>query len=262
MMTHSQGARTTTPRPTSRTLGHIGSCSCGGRCSSSSAERSPAASATVPGFDFGKVRIFPERTPVPATLFPVGDGTETLSPRLTTTVDGGAAAPSCSSGISSGAFSSIPNGQTLPASLSGSLLNRTFDMVATFVPTQAGCSSNCGEYRQYVRGQFTRNGAAVAHPLCGSNLDPTAYQEDCANIGGTTYKYGYHANRFATSYFDNPDQADGLTFHGHDGPGISGSSGDKLSMQLDFRGQLVDACNANQVLQTAEWSVAGSATVP
>ena len=74
------------------------------------------------------------------------------------------------------------------------------------------CNSPCGEYRQYVRGSFTRNGSSVAHALCSHNLDPNTFYEDCANIGGTEYKYGYHSIPFGTSRFINSDQATGIRF--------------------------------------------------
>jgi hypothetical protein len=263
-MAYAARARAAMPKLAANTLERDGSCGCGGRCTSSSKSRSLTASAPKSGFDFGSIRIFPDRPPATGTLVPVGEGTETLSSQSATTADSdaGAAAPNCSSGVSGGSFSSIPNGVTLPATLTGNKLGATFSMVATFVPTQAGCASNCGEYRQYVRGQFVRNGTPVAHALCSNMLDPATYYEDCANIGGTIYKYGYHTIPFGTSYFDNPDQPNGLTFHGYDAPGLPGSSGDNLSLQLDFRGQLVDACNGDSVFRTAEWSVAGAATVP
>lgn len=262
--TYARPSRTATLRPAPKALERKSSCGCGGRCAACSSTQSLSAPASGAAFDFGSIRIFPERARATHTLFETDQGTETASPAPTTTVDGGPAAPvaACSSDISGGSFSSIPSGQTLVAALSGNKLGRAFSMVATFVPAQAGCASECGEYRQYVRGQFTRNGTAVAHALCANNLDPTTYHEDCANIGGTIYKYGYHTNRFGTSYFDNPDQATGLTFHGYDEPGLTGASGDRLAMALDFRGELVNTCNGNAVLQTAEWSVGGTATVP
>lgn len=201
------------------------------------------------------------------TLFTVGEGTETAASAsqlldgtsaTTTTADG----PSCSEGGVTGSFTSIPNNVTLATSLSGSKLGTPFVMEAEFSSVSTTGNPAGGEYRQYVRGEFTRNGSTVTHPLCGNNLSPTVFHEDCANVGGTIYKYGYRSIRFGNSYFDNPDQATGSTFHGRDYPGITGSSGDRLTINLDFRGELVDICRNDRVLQTADWSVAGSATVP
>jgi hypothetical protein len=226
--------------------------------------------------DFSQVRTYSTRgrsakASITRSLFPTDEGTETFVLRSLETksadggppgAGGGAPAPIVSScPLTGGAFSNIPNGQTLVAGLSGSKLTKSFNMIGDFT-AGPGCSCSCGEYRQNVRGTFTKNGAAVTHALCGSNLDPSTYQEDCARIGGTDYKYGYRSNPFGTSNFVNPDQATGCQFKGYDSPGIIGSSGDKLAMSLDFRGQLVDTCSGNKVLATADWSVGGAATVP
>ena len=194
-----------------------------------------------------------------ATLEPTAEGTETLLRRglpNVMTQDGGTAT-GCSV---TGSFSSIPSG-SVSATLTGSKLGATFSMIGEFTPS-IPCNCSCGEYRQYVRGRFKRNGSDVTHALCGSNLDPTTYQEDCGRIGGTDYKYGYRSIPFATSKFTTPDQATGCKFEGYDAPGITGSSGDTLEVNLDFRGDLVDTCNGNKVLATSSWSVTGSATVP
>ena len=204
----------------------------------------------------------------PATRSIMSDGdTETLTvhdggdcsssgkaAQATTTIDGG-------SGCSAlGTFSSIPKNTTLVASLTGSKLHRAFSMIGAFAPS-IPCTCSCGEYRQFVRGTFTKNGSSVTHPLCGTNLDPTTFQEDCGIVGGTSYHYGYRSQPFATSKF-TPDQAGGCTFEGIDDPGILGASGDILAMNLDFKGQLIDTCNGNNILDSAEWSVGGTAAVP
>jgi hypothetical protein len=59
-----------------------------------------------------------------------------------------------------------------------------------------------------------------------------------------------------------PDQAGGCDFEGEDEPGISASSGTAVSLQLDFRGDLIDTAAANRVVTSAEWSVGGSAVIP
>jgi len=159
-----------------------------------------------------------------------------------------------------GSFSSIPSG-TLTATLSGNKLGASFNMIGTFTaPVPCVCSA--GEYRQYVRGTFTKNGANVIHALCGTNLHPTNYQEDCGVVGGKNYKYGYRSIPFATSNFTDPDQATGCKFEGFDHPGIRGSSGETLSVNLDFLGALIDTSSSNAVLAASAWSVVGSATVP
>lgn len=171
----------------------------------------------------------------------------------------GGAPPACSSVRGK---ANLPSG-TLPATLTGNKLGASWSMSADFTgnPADPAICGPCGEYRQYVRGTFTKNGATVQHKLCGGNLDPDTFQEDCAQIGGTQYKYGYHSIAFPTSKFSRPDQATGQRWDGYDAPGISGSSGDKLGVSLDFQGSLVDTCNGVS-LGGSQWSVAGTATVP
>src|SRR4051812_38406077 len=81
---------------------------------------------------------------------------------------GGAGGAARACGVT-GSFSSIPDGVTLRATLAGRKLGASFDMVGVFTPTDPACSAACGEYRQYVRGEFKRNGTAVVHRLCGTN---------------------------------------------------------------------------------------------
>jgi hypothetical protein len=191
-----------------------------------------------------------------------GGDTETIGRRddRSNSIDDGSQSTQTLGCSVSGAFSSIPSG-AVAATLSGSRLSAAFSMLGSFTPS-IPCTCGCGEYRQFVRGTFTKNGAAVTHALCGTNLDPTAFQEDCGIVGGTTYRYGYRSQSFATSKFTNPDQATGCTFEGQDAPGISGASGDVLSMNLDFQGKLIDTCNGNSVLASSAWTVSGTATVP
>jgi hypothetical protein len=191
------------------------------------------------------------------SLLETDEGTETASMNSTNTQS---TAPMSTGGCSvTGSFSSIPSG-TLAATLSGTKLGASFSMIGDFTPS-IPCTCACGEYRQQVRGSFTRNGSPVTHALCGTNLSATTFQEDCGIFGGTTYKYGYRSISFANSRF-TPDQAGGCKFEGFDFPGISGSSGDTLSINLDFTGKLIDTCNGNTQLASSSWSVSGTATVP
>jgi hypothetical protein len=196
------------------------------------------------------------------SLFPTSERTETLDTSTTEPAPSGGvnAGDTCSSTGVTGSFTSIPSG-TLSAALSGSDLGAQFSMIGAFSPNQIPCSCKCGEYRQFVRGTFTRNGSPITHPLCGTNLDPTSFQEDCALIGGTNYKYGYRSQRFGSSVFTSPDQITGCVFNGSDFPRIGGSSGDNLAINLDFMGNLVDTCR-NTILASSSWSVVGAATVP
>jgi len=175
---------------------------------------------------------------------------------------GAAPAPSPGSCSAVTATATLPSGN-LPATVSGSKLGASWTMAADFTgtPNDPAVCGPCGEYRQYVRGKFAKNGNPVTHRLAGVDLDPSTFHEDGAIIGGTTYKYGYHSIRFANSRFSQPDQATGQRWDGFDHPGITGSSGDTLSVDLDFRGETVDTCNG-ATLGTSSWSVKGTTRLP
>jgi hypothetical protein len=217
------------------------------------------------GHAFGRIHVVPAGRPVArtvpsSTLFLTDEGTETITAGPVMAESGAAPTAGVTCGVTA-SWVDIPNSVSLPATLSGTELGVPFDMIAEFSPTQIPCSCACGEYRQYVRGEFKRNGTTVTHRLCGTTLAPTNFQEDCARIGGTDYKYGYRSIPFPTSKFENPDQATGCRFVGHDYPRIRGASGDTLEINLDFYAELVDTCRG-ATLAGAEWSVGGSATVP
>jgi hypothetical protein len=284
-----------TPTPARTTLSQR-KCACGGtpgpdgECAACKAKRlareraaSPAPSLGLsseanqdktgaavgrPKHDFGKMSIRP-----PSTVVVDGDNngeqTQTLdaAPISRTQdigTDGGAspaAAPASTKYCRPTArFTSIPSG-TLTPTFSGSLLTVPFDMNAEFT-LPIPCSGVCGEYRQFVRGSFSVNGTNLTHALCSNNLSPTTWYEDCATIGGTNYKYGYHTIPFPNSRFSNPDQATGTTFKGHDSPGLSGTTGDRLAIHLEFKGILVDACDSDAPLVTKTWKVDGTGVVP
>ncbi len=184
----------------------------------------------------------------------------TLGPEITETQAIASPSHSC---VPTGSFTSIPSG-TIPAVFGSGKFGASFDMKASFsAPIPCNCS--CGEYRQFVRGYFNYNGSDLTHNLCSNTLSRTTWHEDCATIGGTDLKYGYHSIPFATSKFKNPDQATGCDFEGFDFPGFSVaslSSGDTLDLHLEFEGKLVDACDGDKQLQSSSWTVEGTGTVP
>jgi hypothetical protein len=162
-----------------------------------------------------------------------------------------------------GSFEDIPNNQTLRAEFdSNGKLGAPFYMIARFTPNQSSCDCSCGEYRQYVRGVYKKNGSVVPpRPPCG--VHATNLQEDCSAAFRRISFYGYRAQPYQTSRFTMWTQAAGCRFEGYDHPGISGgASGDVLEVNLDFQGVLVDTCNSDAILAEAEWSVAGTATNP
>ena len=160
--------------------------------------------------------------------------------------------------ITGATFTSIPSG-TVAATLSGGRLQAPFVMRATF-SNAIPCTCANGEYRQYIRGSFTAGGSPVTHMLGpGRPLSATTFQED-GDVGAGT-AYGYHSSPGTKSRF-KPDQATGCQFEGEDEPGISAASGNAVSVNLDFRGDLIDTADANRVVTTASWTVSGSATMP
>jgi hypothetical protein len=152
---------------------------------------------------------------------------------------------------------------TLPATLIGNELGASWNMSADFTgdPNDPAICGPCGEYRQYVKGTFTKNGSTVHHDLCGTPLDPATYEEDCNTVGSRQMKYGYHSIPFPSTRFSRPDQATGFHWDGFDYPHIIGESGDELGISLQFQGALVDTCNGVS-LGGSEWAVDGTATVP
>lgn len=210
------------------------------------------------GHDFGAVRVHANMPGGGRTAEPA-NGTSTISTGEERETETQTSSP-CRNVSGTHA---LPSG-TLAATLSGGKLGASWTMAADFTsdpPNPAVCGP-CGEYRQFVRGTFMKNGSVVVHPLCGTNLDPNNFQEDCGVFGGTQYKYGYHSIPFANSKFSKPDQPTGQRWEGSDSPGIRGASGDKLSIDLEFTGNLVDTCNGQSLAVGSSWKVQGTATLP
>jgi hypothetical protein len=60
----------------------------------------------------------------------------------------------------------------------------------------------------------------------------------------------------------NEDQLYGCKFVGTDEPYIQGKPGQWISMNLEFTGRLIDTCNDNRVLDSSQWTVAGTRKLP
>jgi hypothetical protein len=83
----------------------------------------------------------------------------------------------------------LPSGRLRARKLMDNL-GQPFDMHIEFQNTNDGCDCNCGEYRQYVRGYFKRNGKKELHSLGdGKSLSSTTFQEDV--ILGIDHPYGH-----------------------------------------------------------------------
>jgi Domain of unknown function (DUF4157) len=196
--------------------------------------------------------------------------------------DAGAKQPICD--FTGSAFISIPSAPIL-AKLNGNKLEATFAMEGSFRTTQTAykdafaCTCSCGEYQQLVRGKFTKNGKDIFPTLCNAQqLDEKKFQEDCKSFSAGNVRYGDRSRLLQSvpgfiNKYSNPDlffpdtggpgdKSLGCDYKGKDAPGLKGASGDKLGVQLEFIGRLIDTCNNNQILDSSTWSVFGNATMP
>jgi hypothetical protein len=154
-----------------------------------------------------------------------------------------------------------------------------FRMEIDFASSPPGCICKCGEYRQYVRGTFTKNGVTLHHllpnPLGGAPLpllprpDPGATDDNFREDGvahpssaATNPHYGHRDEGTSDTTDQYPsDRANGCQFRGNDFPGLRGTAGDTYTVDVDFRGTAIDTCNGNNVVQQNEWTVTCSGTL-
>jgi hypothetical protein len=134
--------------------------------------------------------------------------------------------------------------------------------------TGGDCRCECGEYRHFVRGTFTLNGRPVTHllpnpaggarpmlprPAPGAAVDN--FQEDGAIVAGVNMFPGHRTLPQAgpnDPYL--PDRATGCRYRGKDYPSMTGRVGvDTFTMDLDFRGTVIDVCNSDAVTNSNEW---------
>lgn len=170
---------------------------------------------------------------------------------------------------SSGCVSNVTGGSRFI----GETFNNNIDYKTVDYPVTAAV----GEYRQYVRGTFTWSGTAITHLLMNPSggaapaMSATTFQEDGVHQSGSTplagipglvfWRYGHRmdpqANNIASDQFTGPDRPTGRSYRGWDGPGWTGAAGSGVScaLNLDFRGDAVDAAHADLVLQTVSWTV-------
>ncbi|HEY6326660.1 MAG TPA: IPT/TIG domain-containing protein [Candidatus Cybelea sp.] len=157
-------------------------------------------------------------------------------------------------------------------------MGEKFNMEMDFDSTGPGCVCSCCEYRQFVRGTFTANGTTIVlllpNPAGGAPLKllprPAAgapsdnFLEDglVSPGAGVNVHYG-HRSEGSTDPTDTylPDRPTGCQYRGNDFPGITSSAGTNVTVDLDFRGQAVDTCNATACVQQNEWTVTCSGTL-
>jgi hypothetical protein len=168
----------------------------------------------------------------------------------------GGPAESCS--ITAAKFDVIPSGTLVPA-LSRGRLETVFPIAATFsAPDSCTCAN--GEYRQYIRGEMTQDGQPNDVWVApGTLLEKTRWREDGNDQG---FRYGHRQDPSLPWNEYVPDHLTGCKFVGRDEPGLIATSGRLLSIDLEFRGDLIDTGRTNWVLASTKWRVSGSALVP
>ncbi len=133
----------------------------------------------------------------------------------------------------------------------------SFEMNADFSSGEP-CRCGCCEYRQYVRGRFLFNGRVHRHPLPGGPLSATTFQEDGIPNFYSPGRHAFYGHRadpgFPTDVYRAPDRATGCEYRGFDQPGISGPRA-RYEVDLEFRGEIIDACCCNKVLRSTTWRV-------
>ncbi|MEZ0448657.1 hemopexin repeat-containing protein [Cellulomonas sp. ICMP 17802] len=156
----------------------------------------------------------------------------------------------------------------------GTYFREYFEMAVEFESTPYPTTCAVGEYRQYVRGQFTVGGEVKEHlladplggpprpmrptPPAGSTSDN--FLEDGKEEDGKQYYYGHRRGiQFGNSEY-TPDPQTGCSFRGRDRPGWPGPTGKVVVVQLDFHGDAVDSATVDSagdplVLRRSDWSV-------
>lgn len=177
--------------------------------------------------------------------------------------------------VAPGGFN-VPANRTGPQATAipgGTMFTEDFDMFIDFDPN-AGYPTTCavGEYRQFVRGEFRRNGVVKTHLLADPNGGPAPamlprpaagaagdnFQQDGLDHPGPPRQLFFYGHRMGPPFATDvwlPDRETGCQYRGHDGPGAGGATGDSVSAVLDFIGNAVDAASADEVLATASWTV-------
>jgi hypothetical protein len=153
-----------------------------------------------------------------------------------------------------------PVGNVAP-SLNGGNFAAPFANSAQF---SCGSGETCaaGEYRQYVKGEFTVNGSVLTHYLCaasGMTLSAAVFQEDgCPPPGCTAFGYRRCPQWPYNQYV--PDRATGCAFRMYDQPGFTSvQRGMTYGINLAYKAVLINAVTG-AVLQSHVWTVVGQVT--
>lgn len=147
-----------------------------------------------------------------------------------------------------------------PPALNGNGANFTATFVCTAEFEGASCAN--GEYRQYVMGQFKAGGSVLTHHLCpGDTLSSLVYKEDGCPASCTAY-----GHRNCKAVWDNqytPAQTTGPNYSMSDTPGFSNlQPSTTYSIELYFKGELIDVTAPAPPLVSKSWTVIGQTTTP
>jgi hypothetical protein len=112
----------------------------------------------------------------------------------------------------------------------------------------------CCEYRQYVRGTMTIDGAAIPHHLQSGPLDPEIFREDCDPRSAHPC-YGHRDTPGDDNDAYSPDQEAGCRYLGSDFPSIAGRLGARFSIDLEYRGEIIDRCRGDAIVDVRTWTV-------
>ncbi len=172
---------------------------------------------------------------------------------------------------------STPGKLTFPPS--PSRVHRLFAVVGRFEASAYPADCRCGEYRQFVRGTYSRNSQLQKQPLGNPQGGPPLtllprpaqgaafdnFQEDSLQRSGslTNLRYGHRDELPGNVDLSDrylPDRPTGCEYRGFDAPFLEGQAGETYSFDLDFRGVLVDVCNGNEEMVRKEWGLFCSGT--
>jgi len=163
--------------------------------------------------------------------------------------------------VDAGTFA-MPSGAQTVSSVAGRK-QASFAMNVDFVDTPHPVACAVGEYRQRVRGAFTRLGVDQLFQLANPNGGPpvafhrTEFREDgvVAPPAGITMFYGHRDDPAGNADPNDqylPQRDTGCQYRGLDTPGVPDIAGRGLT--VEFEGSAMDRA-AGEVLQSANWTV-------
>jgi hypothetical protein len=146
-------------------------------------------------------------------------------------------------------------------------IGRAFKMTGHFASTGYPSICGCAEYRQFVRGSLVIAGRPVTlhlpNPAGGPAIQmlprpaPGAaddnFREDGNKLG---QPYGHrNAGVNPIDTYDQPDRRTGCRYFALDAPNVHGMIGQSASIDVDFRGVIIDVHADNEVLVERTWTV-------